>query len=163
MLVVALISLMAVGLLNKTPVTGQSGATRIGKPAPDFDLLLLDSNVFSLSEYKGQPIVVNFWASWCIPCREEALVLERNWQNYGGDVRFVGIGIWDSVEEAQEYIQEFGLTYPHGPDIDGRITVDYGVIGIPVTFFIDKQGTIVHRWVGAINEEELTTGINDLL
>ena len=75
MLVVALISLMAVGLLNKTPVTGQSGATRIGKPAPDFDLLLLDSNVFSLSEYKGQPIVVNFWASWCIPCREEALVL----------------------------------------------------------------------------------------
>ena len=162
-LVAAFISLMVVGLLNKAPVTGQSGVTRIGKTAPDFDLLLLDNNVFSLSEYKNQPVVVNFWASWCIPCREEALILERNQQNYGDDVMFVGIGIWDSAEDAREYIDEFELTYPHGSDIDGKITVDYGVIGIPITFFIDRQGTIVHRWVGAISEEELTTWITDLL
>ena len=159
-----LVALMGLGLVNKAPVTGLSGFTRIAKPAPDFTLSLFDGGDFSLSQYQGQPVVINFWASWCVPCREEAPVLERNWRAYRDDgVMFVGVDIWDPEEDALAYIQEFSLTYPHGPDENGKTTVDYGVIGLPVTFFVDKQGIIVRRWVGAISEGQVVTWLDELL
>jgi len=109
-----------------------------------------------LSEFRGTPVVINFWASWCSPCREEAVSLQRAWQSYQGEgVLFVGINIQDSEDSANAHMNEFSITYPNGSDLDGTITVDYGVIGIPVTFFVNDEGIIKGRWVGALDESLL--------
>jgi len=161
--ILGLVGLMAWGLSNKTPVTSLSGSTRLMQPAPDFTLPLFDGGELVLSRFKGTPVVLNFWASWCAPCREEALGLERTWRAYRDqEVLFVGIDIQDSEESARDYLNEFGVTYPGGRDVDGKITVDYGVIGIPVTFFVDREGIIARRWVGALDEALLLDWVEEL-
>jgi len=153
-----------VGLQNRTPVTGRSGFTRLDKPAPDFTLPLLTGGEIVLSEHFGQPIVINFWASWCTPCRQEAPALERAWRAYRDQgVLFVGVEIQDTEAVGRAYLSEFGITYPNGLDKGGTITVDYGVIGLPVTFFIGSDGIVERRWVGALSGEVLARLTDDLL
>ena len=163
LLIVGLIVLMGWGLSSKATVTGLSGVTRVQKPAPDFVLPLLDGGEIALSELRDRPLVINFWASWCPPCREEALVLERSWQQHRDEVTFVGVDIQDSESAARAYLAEFHVTYPNGRDLDGRITIDYGVIGLPVTFFVNRAGVVERRWVGAIDEARLTSWIDELV
>jgi cytochrome c biogenesis protein CcmG/thiol:disulfide interchange protein DsbE len=162
--IVGFVALLVAGLIIREPLTGASGATRVNQPAADFTLPLLGGGEVTLSSLRGKPVVINFWASWCPPCRDEASVLEKMWQAYRNrGVTFIGVDIQDTEEAARAYIEEFQVTYPNGRDIDGRITIDYGVSGIPVTFFIDGEGLIVSRWVGAVDEALLTTGIEELL
>ena len=163
-MVAAVSALLAVGLLDREPVTGRSGVTRVGKPAEPFTLPLFDGGEFVLAAQRGRPVVINFWASWCPPCREEAPLLESVWRLYGErEVAFVGVNIQDAVEEAAAYLAEFDITYPNGMDADGRITIDYGVIGLPVTFFIDRDGMVRRRWVGPIGEAELLSRVDELV
>lgn len=152
------------GLARKEPLTGASGIARINRPAEDFTLPLFNGGNVTLSSLKGKPVVINFWASWCPPCREEAPILEEVWRRYKDKgVTFIGVDIQDAEADARAYIKEFGITYPNGPDIRGRIAIDYGVSGIPVTFFVNREGLIVSRWVGAINESILVSRIEELL
>ncbi len=154
---------MGWALQNKDPVTGLSGINRVGKAAPDFTLTLFDGEPFVLSRLMGRPLVINFWASWCVPCRDEALSLERAWRLYEDkDMVVIGVDVQDSDDAARAHLNEFGITYPNGRDADGKITVDYGVIGMPTTFFIDAGGTIVRRWVGAIDEKRLFTWMEEI-
>lgn len=154
--VVALVALMSWALSNRTSVTGLSGITRVDKPAPEFTLDLMDGGQVTMSQLSGRPVVLNFWASWCAPCRDEAAGLERTWRAYEErGVMFVGIDIQDSEADARIYLNEFDVTYPNGRDVDGRITVEYGVVGLPVTFFVSKDGLIERRWVGAVPETRL--------
>jgi cytochrome c biogenesis protein CcmG/thiol:disulfide interchange protein DsbE len=162
--IAGLIGLLALGLANKSPVTGKSGYTRVGKAAPDFAIPLLEGGEFVLSEHAGRPVVINFWASWCPPCVEEAPVLERSWQSHKDlGVAFLGIDIQDTEEDARFFVRRFGATYPNGRDEDGKITIDYGVAGLPVTFFVGKDGIVQRRWVGAIKQSELTTRVEEIL
>lgn len=162
--VAGLIALIAVGLVRKEPLTGASGAARVNRPAADFTLPLFSGGEITLSSLRGKPVVINFWASWCPPCREEAPILEKVWRQYRNkEVTFIGVDIQDAEGDARAYIKEFGITYPNGPDIGGRITIDYGVSGIPVSFFVNREGRIVSRWVGAINEPLLVARIEELL
>ena len=157
-------ALLLAGLLFNEAPTGASGAERVSHPADDFTLPLFDGGEITLSDLRGTPVVINFWASWCPPCREEARDLERVWRHYQPQgVTFIGVDIQDKREDALAYIAEFDVTYPNGQDLDGRITIDYGVGGIPVTFFIDKEGMIDSRWVGAISESLLVARIEELL
>jgi cytochrome c biogenesis protein CcmG/thiol:disulfide interchange protein DsbE len=154
--VVALVALMSWALSNRTSVTGLSGITRVDKPAPEFTLDLMDGGQLTMSQLSDRPVVLNFWASWCAPCRDEAAGLERTWRAYEErGVAFVGINIQDSEADARIYLNEFDVTYPNGRDVDGKITVEYGVVGLPVTFFISKEGLIERRWVGAVPESRL--------
>ena len=158
------VALMAFGLLNKASVTGRSGFTRVQKPAPEIRMPLFEGGELLLSEYRGQPIVINFWASWCPPCREEARVLERTWRAYKGKgVMFLGVDIQDTEERARAFLKEYGVTYPNGLDRDGRITVDYGVIGLPITFFVNREGVVERRWVGAISERKLVAWVDEIV
>ncbi len=162
--IVGLVGLMAWALSNKTPVTALSGATRLQQPAPAFKLALLGGGELELSTTSTRPMVINFWASWCAPCRQEAIDLERAWRSFQDDgVVFVGVGIQDSEKAAREHVREFGLTYPNGRDIDGKITVDYGVIGIPVTFFVNTEGIVERRWVGEVDESLLQAWIGEMV
>lgn len=164
LVIVGFVALLSVGLFMKEPLTGASGSARVSRPAKDFTLPLFSGGEITLSNLKGKPVVINFWASWCPPCRDEAPILEKVWQLYRErGVTFIGVDIQDKEEDALAYIEEFGITYPNGRDLNGRITIDYGVGGIPVTFFIDRDGLIVSRWVGAINEDLLVARIEELL
>ena len=150
--------LMIWGLLNKTSTTGKSGVTMLKKAAPEFTLVLLNGEDLVLADHIGKPMVINFWASWCPPCREEAKIIEKVWRTYKSkDVLFIGVGIQDTIEDAESYLELFDISYPNGLVYDGRITVDYGVIGLPVTFLINERGVVETRWVGAITESELVS------
>ena len=161
--VLALTALLALGLTNRSSPTGRSGATRIHKPAPPINISLYNGGGISPERYAGKPLVVNFWASWCGPCRQEAPLFERLWREYGErGVVFIGVNIQDAHADARAYLSEFGITYPNGYDEGGRISVDYGVIGIPVTFFINREGVVERRWVGAVREAKLRLWIDEL-
>ena len=161
--IAAFLGLLAVGLANRSPVTGKSGLTRVGKPAPQFVLPGVGGGEIDLADFSGEPMVINFWASWCPPCRQEALVLEDAARAHVDDVQFVGVDIQDADEDAEAYLAEFNITYPNGLDRQGRVTVDYGVIGLPVTFFVSKAGVVERRWVGAINLDQLEARIGELI
>ena len=124
----------------------------IGRAAPPFTLALLDGKKLSLAELRGKVVFLNFWASWCPPCRAEARELEQTWQGLKGEnVVFVGAQIQDTEENGRAFIKEFGITYPSGSDPSGRISIDYGVWGIPETFLIDADGRITYKHVGGIS------------
>jgi cytochrome c biogenesis protein CcmG/thiol:disulfide interchange protein DsbE len=162
--VVGFVALLWGGLAGKEPLTSRSGAARINHLAPDFTLPLFSGDNFTLSNLEGKPVVINFWASWCPPCRTEAPALEKVWQLYKDkDVIFIGVDVQDNEADAQTFITEFGITYPNGPDAGSKISIDYGVAGLPVTFFTNREGRITNRWVGAISEGLLIANIEEIL
>jgi cytochrome c biogenesis protein CcmG/thiol:disulfide interchange protein DsbE len=133
----------------------------LGRRAPDFALELFDGGILKLADLRGRVVVVNFWASWCVPCREEARVLEAAWRRYAGPVTFVGVNTQDQEEPARAFLREFGISYPNGPDPAGRITIDYGVWGIPETFVLDPEGRITYKHVGAIDPRTLEAKLEE--
>lgn len=153
---------MALGLANKSPATGLSGFTRVDKPAPPFTRPLFGGGELALSDRGGRPVVINFWASWCPPCRDEAPILESLWRKHRNDVLFVGVNIQDAEGDARAYLEEFGITYPNVLDADGTVTVDYGVVGLPVTFFVNEDGIVARRWVGAVTQTQMSEWVEEL-
>jgi len=137
----------------------------LGRPAPPFALTTFDGAPVALEQHRGQVVVVNFWASWCYPaCYEEAPVLERNWRAYRErGVVVIGIDIQDKREPAEKFIRDFGLSFPNAPDLTGRVSVDYGVYGVPETFFVDRRGQIRVKHVGAVTDEVFGTNVERLL
>jgi len=137
----------------------------VGNPAPPFTVTLFDGKTVSLSELRGKTVFINFWASWCLPCRDEARDLEAAWHGYKEDqnenVVFLGINIQDKKKNALEFIKEFGITFPNGPDANGHISVDYGVWGIPEAFFVSPEGTITYKHVGALPWPILSSKLRD--
>mgnify|MGYP001600115670 FL=1 len=137
----------------------------VGRPAAPFSLALFDGGRLSLDELKGKVVVVNFWASWCYPaCYEEAPVLENGWRTYKErGVVVVGVDIQDKEEPARKFLEQFSISFPNGPDPTGKISVEYGVYGVPETFFIDRAGTIRFKHVGAVTEALFRAQVERLL
>ena len=137
----------------------------VGRPAPAFALTAYDGTPLSLAGLQGQVVVLNFWASWCVPaCYEEAPVLEAGWRAYRErGVVVVGVDIQDTEEAGRKFIQQFGLTFPNAPDPKGRVSIDYGVYGVPETFVIDRRGIIRKKHVGAVTAEALREAVEPLL
>lgn len=136
----------------------------VGGAAPTFRLERLDGNgTIALDELRGKIVVVNFFASWCVPCREEHPALVRAWERYRtSDVVLVGILYQDSVEAGRDFVRRLGGTWPTAIDDDGRTALGFGVFGIPETFFIGRDGIIGGRHIGPIDEETLVRGIETL-
>jgi cytochrome c biogenesis protein CcmG/thiol:disulfide interchange protein DsbE len=126
-------------------LTHQSKPPKIGGPAPAFSLRRLDtSGTLALASLRGKPVVLNFWASWCVPCKGEAKMLEDAWQRYRSEgVVFVGIDWHDVKSDARRFLDHHGVTYPTVLDGSGSITDRYGVVGVPETYFIDRRGRLV--------------------
>ena len=139
------------------------------KPAPEFTLTLSAGTLnsggeLSLSDLRGKVVLVDFWASWCKPCRDEALILSRVYLEYAGKpVEFVGVNIWDRSQPALDFLEEFETTYPNGVDEAGSIAIDYGVRGIPEKFFIDQKGVVQQKYVGPMRADALRAAIDGLL
>ena len=137
----------------------------VGRPAASFALTTFDGQPVSLEGLRGKVVVLNFWASWCHPaCYEEAPVLERGWRAWRErGVMVVGVDIQDTNEAAQKFIQQFTLTFPNARDTSGKVSIDYGVYGVPETFFIDRRGQIRRKHVGAVTDTIFQTTIEQLL
>lgn len=136
----------------------------VAKQAPSFTLTLFDGKVIRPEDFRGKVVFLNFWASWCPPCRAEAKTLEAAWQKYKDrGVVFLGIDIQDTEEGARAFIKEFGITYMNGRDASGKIAVDYGVWGIPETFFIDGQGRITYKHTGGLGSPIITAKLDQAL
>jgi cytochrome c biogenesis protein CcmG/thiol:disulfide interchange protein DsbE len=163
-LVLALLATVAVQMRRNGPLA--AGPVGAGQSAPDFDLATFDGPALKLSDLRGQVVVVNFWASWCKPCEEEAAALESTWRYYqaqGLPVMFLGVDYVDTETEALAYLERFDITYPNGPDLQTRISQDYRIRGVPETFFVDQTGTLVLVKVGPTDEAELRQVIDPLL
>jgi len=137
----------------------------VGKPASSFKLTAFDGKPLSLEALRGQVVVVNFWASWCYPaCYEEAPSLERAWKTYKDrGLMMVGVNFQDKDEPARRFLTQFGHTFPNAPDPAGRVSVDYGVYGVPETYFIDKKGRVRFKQVGPVSDQMLKDQIERLL
>jgi cytochrome c biogenesis protein CcmG/thiol:disulfide interchange protein DsbE len=134
-------------------------------PAPDFELQSLeDGTPIALSSFRGHVVVLNFWASWCAPCRLEAPGLRRVSERYRDrGVRFLGVDYRDDEAAARAFVDEFRLPYPSVSDPSGSLAADYELIGFPTTFIVDPAGTIRYRFVGYLDEEVLEDALNDAL
>lgn len=134
------------------------------EPARDFELQLIGGGTLKLSDLRGKVVMVDFWASWCAPCRVEAPVLTMVYREYQGqDVEFIGVSVWDNIGDAEAFLLEEGQTYPAGSDASGAIAIDYGVRGIPEKYFIDRDGILVKKLSGPLTESTLRETLNELL
>lgn len=177
-IVLALIPAVAFLTVLGVAVSRSGQQAVAGSRAPSFELPLLDgSGMLTDEDLRGKPVVINFWASWCIPCREEAPLLEKAWRTYRDDgVIFLGVNIKDAESDAMKFVRDFGITYPMVRDLDQTLTKDFGVKGLPETFFVDdqwtfigaisgsetgdQQGTVI---LGAISEDELFSNVDILI
>ena len=156
--VLALLGLLAWGLKR-----AQAGPIQEGL-APDFSLTGFDGREATLSDLRGQVVIINFWASWCPPCREEAAYLEQTWRKYKDKgVVFIGVDYVDTEKEALAYIQEFDITYINGPDIGTRVSQAYNIQGVPETFFVAKNGELRGVHIGPLKSPQLDEKIEELL
>ena len=148
----ALLGLLAVLLLLlgfAVALRNSKGALEPGSEAPDFELQTLEGEVLSLASLRGQVVVLNFWASWCLPCAAEAPELEAIWRDYRErGVTLVGIAYTDTRPAAAAYIDRFDISYPNGMDQADRISRRYRLAGVPETLVIDRQGRIVPLTLG---------------
>ncbi|MGH7885237.1 MAG: TlpA family protein disulfide reductase [Thermodesulfobacteriota bacterium] len=126
----------------------------VGKPAPEFTLITFDGNSISLSDYRGKAILVNFWASWCNPCKEEAPALEKFYKNLADEnVEFLAVNVLDDRKSAEKYLTLFGGSFPNAYDTNNKIHLDYGVEGVPETFFISPDGIVTDKYRGPLSEK----------
>jgi len=126
-------------------LTHQSHPPKIGGPAPGFTLRRIGSpGKLDLASLRGKPVVLNFWASWCVPCKGEAKMLERAWRQYRRQgVVFLGIDYHDVTSDARTFLSHHGVTYPTVQDGSGAVADRYGVSAVPETYFVDRRGRLV--------------------
>ncbi len=127
--------------------------------APDFTAVTFDGDEVNLADLRGQIVVVNFWASWCGPCRDETPLLEAVQDNLGDDVVLVGLNTGDTEEDARAFLDEFNVTYTVARDENGAIALDYGVTGMPETFVIDANGNYAVKYLGEVRSLEQLRGM----
>ena len=135
--------------------------------APDFTVYTIDGEEIHLSDFRGKPVVLNFWASWCGPCKAEMPDLEEAWQTYGEEIHFVTVNLTDgsseTVESATAYITQQGYTFPVYYDTEMSAAQAYGINSIPRTYFIDSAGNFVSAVTQMITADQLQQGIDSLL
>ena len=145
----------------------------LGKEAKDFNVDWLEQAggkpadaqpTLTLNAFKGRPVILNFWASWCVSCKAEAGYFEEFWRKHQGDgLVMIGIAVQDTDEAAKEFATAFRKTYYLGIDREGRAGIDYGVYGVPETFFIDRQGIIRHKEAGPVTTQMLAEHLPKIL
>ena len=158
------VAVLVLALLGYGLLSGPATTLQVGSPVPDFQITALDGNSMSLSAERGNVVVVNFFASWCNPCRDEAADIEATWRQYQDrGVQFMGIAYKDADSKAQAFLDEFGVSYPGAVDPGNRTARTYGVTGVPETFVVDQQGNLVHHFVGPVTQAELEQVLAPLL
>src|SRR6266852_4874219 len=165
---VALLALLGSQILAPAQGQANSGSSLlIGHPAPDFTLAALSSRPapsVHLASLKGKPVMLNFWASWCVPCQHEAPLLQATWrsvQNQG--IIFLGIDFQDAQNDGLNFLRTYGITYLNVVDSTGATAINYGLSGVPETFFLNRQGMIVSKVIGELTQHTLQSNLQGIL
>jgi len=162
-----LLAIVAFGLKR-----AQQGSVQVGDKLPDFTVTFFDGYNYAgesemkLSGFKGKVVVLNFWASWCKPCEQEAAELEESWQFYKDTDRvvFLGVDYTDTPTEANTYLKKFAITFPNSPDLGSRIAQLFRITGVPETYFIDQNGVLRYAQVGPFTSvDQIKTQVDALL
>jgi len=133
-------------------------APQLGSQAPDFTLSDLEGNATTLSQLRGRPVLLNFWATWCPPCRKEMPDLQRFYEKYGDKIQLLGVN-WDFNSVGVEpFLDRHGITYPNVMDPKGEVFVRYRLTGLPVSFWLDPEGFVRGVWLGAMSEADILAG-----
>jgi len=140
---------------NKAP------ATLVGSPAPELSIRTFDGKIYDLGQLRGTPIVLNFWASWCVACRQEAPALDAAAKRYAGNIQFLGADFQDTDGAAQAYEAEIKDPYPVGPIVRGSYR-DFAVTAPPETFFIDRHGNVISQVAGPLSDKYLAVYLSQL-
>ena len=148
----------------------QQGTVQPGEKIADFSMPLFSgyelngASTVKLADLRGKVVVINFWASWCPPCRDKAAYLEQTWRKYQDqDVIFIGVDYADTEKAALAYMKEFDITYFNGPDLGTRISQSYNIKGVPETYFVAKDGTLRGNHIGPLQSPVLDNKIDALL
>jgi cytochrome c biogenesis protein CcmG/thiol:disulfide interchange protein DsbE len=161
-LVLGLLALVAFQMRRNGPLA--AGPVGAGEKAPPFEITTFDGQTLKLADLRGQVVVVNFWASWCIPCEQEAAELENTWRRYKDKgVVFIGVDYVDTETAAKAFMQRFDITYPNGPDLGTRISQAYRIKGVPETYVVDKTGRLASVKIGPFQQGEMAGVIEPLL
>ena len=166
-LAVLLVGVLAVAGVLSVVLTGSGqdeavSAAPAGDPAPDVTFRLFDGSEATLADFRGQPVVLNFWASWCPACVAEMPSFQGVHEEIGGEVVFLGLDVQDTRGAAEAFVEQSGVTYLLGEDPDGAILSTFDGIAMPTTIFIDEAGNMVERHSGAIFEDDLRQMIAEL-
>jgi cytochrome c biogenesis protein CcmG, thiol:disulfide interchange protein DsbE len=159
--VIALLVVVAMVLLRK-----QQGPVAVGQKVPGFTVTTFDGKQIGPEEMEGKVVLLNFWASWCKPCEQEAADLEAVWRYYQpqGDVLFLGVAWTDTEKASLGYIDKFDITYPNGPDLGTSISQAYRTTGVPETYIIDKNGNLAYVKLSPFTSQaEIKAAIDPLL
>jgi cytochrome c biogenesis protein CcmG/thiol:disulfide interchange protein DsbE len=161
----ALFGLLVAGLLRPTDSASGANTPLAGKPAPAFSLQTLDGGAVSLAQFRGRPVLINFWASWCLPCRDEAPILRAAALEHArAGLVVLGVAYNDKPQDSRAFRDEFGLGFPILMDgADGRTAVSYGLTGVPETFFVDRDGRVVARHAGPVTQSVLDEWLKAIL
>jgi len=157
----ALLVILALGLQRS-----QQGPITVGDHVSNFSLTTFDGEQINLDDLKGKVVVLNFWASWCKPCEQEAADLEAAWRFYQprGDVVFLGVDYVDTEPEARAYLQKFAITYSNGPDLGTRISQKFRIQGVPETYILDQENVLQYVQIGPFaSVEQIKANIDPLL
>lgn len=157
--------LLLLAILGVALMRTQQGQPKRGQKAPAFTLNTFEGQQVSLKSLKGKVVLLNFWASWCVTCKDEAPYLEQAWQKYKSNdaVVFLGVAWTDTDAKAKDYIKNFGITYLNGPDLGTRISQVYRITGVPETYIIDRNGVLVDVHLIPFSSTSEITGIIDPL
>ena len=158
------IALLVLGLLGYALFAQPTQPPTVGSPVPGFELEALDGTLMNPDTHRGQVTVVNFFASWCAPCRQEAADLEETWRAYQGqDVQFYGIAYKDADSKAQAFLDEFEVSYPSTVDTSNRTAREYGITGVPETFVVGRDGLLLRHFLGPVTRAQLSAEIERAL
>jgi cytochrome c biogenesis protein CcmG, thiol:disulfide interchange protein DsbE len=162
--IVLMLSVIVAAAMVGVALFRQNEGRPLEGPAPNFEFTTFDGETYQLSDFRGQVVMLNFWASWCVPCIAEAPEFQSAWEKYQDQgVVFIGIAYADNGPNALAFLERFGITYLNAPDIGTRITDMYSATGIPETFIIDQNGDVAEFIYAGTTEKTLSEIIDRLL